>query len=143
MKPLLACHLIILNKRPGEHSVGIWDTAHYIIAKVVMVTLDVQKATGYRQMCGGQISGIEAAVHITRSAFELENKETLLLVDDTNAFNRLNRQVALHNIMHLCPPIATMLINSHRSPTKLLVDGDVILLDGDVILSQEGTTQGD
>lgn len=51
-----------------------------------------------------------------------------------NAFNILNRQVALH-IICLCPSIATILINLYRSPTELLVDGDVIL-------SQEGTTQG-
>ena len=78
---------------------------------------------------------IEAAVHAARFAFELEENEAILLVDATNAFNVLNCQVALHNIRHLCPPIATMLINSYRSPSDLFVDGD--------ILSQEGTTQGD
>ena len=57
-------------------------------------------------------------------------------MDATNTFNALNRQVALHNVRHLCPPIATILINSYRYPTKLFVDGDVIL-------SQEGTTHGD
>ena len=40
------------------------------------------------------------------------------------------------HIRRLCPPIATILINSYRSPSDLLVDGDDIL-------SQEGTTQGD
>ena len=48
----------------------------------------------------------------------------------------LNRQVALHNIRCLCPPIATILVNSYRAPTELFVDCDVIL-------SQEETTQGD
>ena len=57
-------------------------------------------------------------------------------MDATNTFNALNHQVALHNIRHLCPSIATVLINSYRYPTKLFVDGDVIL-------SQEGTIQGD
>ena len=87
-------------------------------------------------MCGGQISGIEAAVHPTSSAFESDECEAALLVDATNAFNALIHQVALHNIRRLCPPIATILINSYRNPTELFVDGDVIL-------SQEGTTQGD
>ena len=87
-------------------------------------------------MCGGQIAGIEAAVHATRSAFESVECEAALLVDATNAFNALNRQVALHNIRRLCSPIATILINSYRCPTELFVDGDIIL-------SQEGTTQGD
>ena len=60
----------------------------------------------------------------------------MLLVDATNAFNALNCQVALHNIRRLCPPITTILINSYRCPSDLLVDGDIIL-------SQEVITQGD
>ena len=60
----------------------------------------------------------------------------ILLVDATNAFNCINRQVALQNIRRLCPTIATILINSYRSNTDLFMDGEVIL-------SQEGTTQGD
>ena len=55
-------------------------------------------------MCGGQISGIEAAVHAVRTAFESNDSETVLLVDATNALDSLNRQVALHNIGRLCPP---------------------------------------
>ena len=62
--------------------------------------------------------------------------QAALLVDATNAFNALNCQTALHNIRRLCPPVATILINSYRAPTELFVDGDIIL-------SQEGTTQGD
>jgi hypothetical protein len=46
-------------------------------------------------MCGGQISGIEAAVSATRSAFDSQECEAALLVDATNAFNTLNREVAL------------------------------------------------
>ena len=87
-------------------------------------------------MCGGQISGIDAAVHATRSAYESDDSKAALLVDATNVFNAHNHQTALHNIRCLCPPIATILINLYRNPTELFVDGDVIL-------SQEGTTQGD
>ena len=87
-------------------------------------------------MCGGQISGIEAAVHAVRTAFDSDENEAAILIDATNAFNSLNRQVALHNIRRLCPPLATILINTYRAPTELFVDGDTLL-------SQEGTTQGD
>ena len=87
-------------------------------------------------MCSGQISGIEAAVHAARQAFDSAECEAALLIDATNAFNFLKRQVALHNIRCLCPPIATILVNSYRAPTELLVDCYIIL-------SQEGTTQGD
>lgn len=67
---------------------------------------------------------------------DLHLNEAILLVDATNTFNSINRQVVLHNIRHLCPAIATILINTYRSPTDLLVDGDILL-------SREGTTQGD
>ena len=138
IKPLLACRLIALDKHPGVRPIGIGDTACQIISKAVLTIAapDIQDASGCLQMCGGQISGIEAAVHATRSAFGSDESEAALLVDATNAFNALNCQAALHNIRRLCPPIATILINSYRSPTELFVDGDVIL-------SQEGTTQGD
>ena len=136
--PLLACRLIALDKNPGIRPIGIGDTARRIIAKALLsiVGPDIQDASGCQQLCGGQIAGIEAAVHATRSAFESDDCEAVLLVDASNAFNALNRMVALHNIRHNCPPIATILINLYRSPTELFVDGDVIL-------SQEGTTQGD
>ena len=49
-------------------------------------------------MCCGQISGIEAAVHAVRFAFELETTEGVLLVNASNEFNNLNREVALLNI---------------------------------------------
>ena len=57
-------------------------------------------------------------------------------MDASKAFNSINRMSALLNIRHRCPSIATILINCYRAPTKLFIDGDVIL-------SQEGTTQGD
>ena len=138
ISPLLACRLIALNKNPGVRPIGIGDTVRRIMAKAVLSVLkqDIQEASGCLQMCGGQISGIEAAVHAVRSAFESNDTEAVLLVDATNAFNSLNRHAALQNIRRLCPPLATILINTYRAPTELFVDGDILL-------SQEGTTQGD
>ena len=57
-------------------------------------------------------------------------------MDVSNAFNALNRQVVLRNILSLCPSLATVLINSYRAETDLFIDGDVIK-------SSEGSTQGD
>ena len=62
-------------------------------------------------------------VHATREAFNNANTEVVLLVDASNAFNSPNRQVALLNIRHLCPSIATALINTYRDPSSLFVDG--------------------
>ena len=95
-----------------------------------------QDATGCQQMCGGQICGIEAAVHAARQAFNSEKCEAALLFDASNAFNSLNRQTTLQNIRRLCPLIANILVNTYRAPTELFGDNDVIL-------SREGTTQGD
>ena len=54
----------------------------------------------------------------------------------SNAFNSLNRVVALRNIRHLCPVFPTVLMNTYHSPAALFVDGDVLY-------SNEGTTKGD
>ena len=135
ISPLLACRLIALDKKPGVRPIGIGDTARRIIAKAVLSVAkpDIQEASGCLQMCGGQISGIEAAVHAVRTIFNSSDTEAVLLVDATNS---LNRQVALQNIRRPYPPLATILINTYRAPTELFADGDTLL-------SQEGTTQGD
>ena len=138
LSPFLAYRLIALDKNAGVRPIGIGDTARRIIAKAVLSEAkpDIQEASGCLQMCGGQIAGIEAAVHAVRTAFDSRDTEAVLLVDATNAFNSLNRQVALLNIRRLCPPLATILINTYRAPTELFVDDDILL-------SHEGTTQGD
>ena len=61
-----------------------------------MLKPDILEATGLRQLCVGQTAGVESAVHVIRELFK--NSEAVLLVDATNAFNCLNRSVALHNI---------------------------------------------
>ena len=136
--PFLACRLIALDKNPGVHPIGIGDTARRIIAKAILAAtkVDIQEAAGSLQLCAGQISGIEAAVHAVDSLFQQEETEAILLVDASNAFNSLNRLCALHNIRRLCPSLATALINCYRAPTELFIDGDVLY-------SREGTTQGD
>ena len=69
-------------------------------------------------------------------AFNDNECEAVLLVDASNAFNSLNRQVALRNIRVICPSVATALINTYRRDAELFVDGSTLY-------SQEGTTQGD
>ena len=72
-----------------------------------------------------------------RLAYEEDETEALLLIDAENAFNRLNRGTALHNIKQLCPPFHRYLQNTYRDPAKLFFG------DGSFIESQEGVTQGD
>ena len=60
----------------------------------------------------------------------------MILVDASNAFNRLNRQATLLNCRAICPALSYILINTYRNNSQLFVDGQCIL-------SKEGTTQGD
>ena len=69
--------------------------------------------------------------------FEEEETDAVLLVDASNAFNSLNRDVFLHNVQVLCPAMSTYLINCYKKRSRLFVVGGV------EIASDEGTTQGD
>ena len=101
----VACRLIALNMHPGARPIGIGETIRRIINKAIALALrdEIQDATGALQVCAGQLSGYEAAVHFMHKIFESPETEAAILVDATNAFNCLNRQVALRNIHQLCP----------------------------------------
>ena len=92
---------------------------------------------GDLQLCAGQKSGCEAAVHSMANIFNDEDTDAVLLVDATNAFNLLNRRVMLNNIRLICPLVATFVINCYNQPARLFVTG------GLEITSNERTTQGD
>ena len=76
-----------------------------IIGKCVtrVAEQDVINASGAMQVCAGQKSGGEAAIHAMRNIFEADETDAALLVDVSNAFNSLNRAAALNNIRVLCP----------------------------------------
>lgn len=133
-----ACRLIALDKCPGVRPIGIGEVVRRIVGKAVLSVVgpDVQRAAGTIQLCAGQEGGPEAAIHATRLAFGDSCTEGVLLVDAKNAFNQLNRRVALLNVARLCPSVATVLINTYRGDTFLFVSGTVLF-------SREGTTQGD
>ena len=108
LSPLLSCRLIALDKCPGVRPIGVSEVAHRIVTKAALCILrdDIQAVTGSCQLCAGQIAGVEAVVHAVRSSFDLDDTEGVLLVDASNAFNSLNRAVALQNIRQLCPSFA-------------------------------------
>ena len=136
----MACRLITLDKGDGSvRPTGVGEVFRRIIAKcVIQITKpDILDATGSLQVSAGQTSGSEAAVHAMNSLFSADETDAVLLIDVTNAFNTLNRAVALHNISILCPTIATFVINTYRLPVRLFVTG------GQELKSSEGTTQCD
>ena len=65
-----------------------------------------------------------------------EDTEAVLLIDATNAFNSLNRQVAIRNACHICPSLANIFINTYCKPSELFVGGEVLWFE-------EGTTHAD
>ena len=134
------CRLVPLMKEDdGVRPVGIGETLRRIIGKCVIKAVgnDVQMAAGALQTCAGVQSGIEAAIHAMARTFRDEDCEAVILVDADNAFNRLNRKVALHNIRRSCPSLYQFLYNGYKAPAKLHLG------DGTHILSEEGVTQGD
>ena len=137
---LHACRLVPLMKDDdGVRPIGIGETLKRIIGKCVSKTLrkDILIASGTLQTCSGLEAGIEAAVHAISDKFKEESCEAVILVDAENAFNRLNREVAIKNIKQTCPPLYCYLNNSYKAPAKLHLG------DGTFIWSKEGATQGD
>ena len=84
----------------------------------------------------GKDAGCKAAVHAIEQLFAADDTEAMILVDATNAFNLLNRQVTLLNCDKTCPAMAHIIINTYCNNSHLFVEGQCLL-------SEEGTTQGD
>ena len=128
LQALLACRLIPLSKNPGIRPIGVCEVMRRILGKAIMSVIaeDVRSAAGPLQLCCGQDAGCEAAIHAMRTVFEADDTDAILLVDAANAFNNLNRSVALYNIQYLCPAISNVLINCYRTSCSLFVGGKVI-----------------
>ena len=139
-----ANRLIPLDKAPGEaelqvRPIGVSEVMRRIIGKTIAWSLssDIQEAAGPLQVATGLKGGAEAAIHSMREIFNDDASDAVILVDAENAFNKLNRLVALHNVQYICPQFATVLINTYRIPARLFISS------GGEIKSAEGTTQGD
>ena len=100
-----------------------------IVGKAISWCLrdDIQEAAGPLQVSAGLKGGAEAAIHAMKEIYELETTDAVILVDAANAFNRLNRAVALHNVQYICPTFATVLINTYRTPARLFITSGAVL----------------
>jgi hypothetical protein len=139
LEAFLANRLIPLDKCPGVRPIGIGEVLRRIIGKTIVRFLkeDIQIAAGPLQLCTGLKAGCETAIHSVSTLFQNSDCEAVLLVDADNAFNRLNRKVALQNIRLICPYLYTYTTNCYQTSSKLFVSG------GATLNSEEGTTQGD
>ena len=66
-------------------------------SNLVVVHDDVLQAAGSLQLCAGQPTGCETAVHAVGSIFSDANTEGILLADASIVINCLNRWLALAN----------------------------------------------
>ena len=137
----ISCRLIPLDKNPGVRPIGIGEVLRRVIGKSVTTLLkpEILAATAPLQASAGLEGGVEAAIHALRTMYEDEDTHGILLIDADNAFNRLNRKVALHNTSVVCPELYKYLVNTYRKAARLYIPNS----NGLYILSQEGTTQGD
>lgn len=77
----------------------------------ITLKADIQDVVGPVQLCASYEGGCEAAVHAMHELY----CDAIIQVVSTNAFNLLNHQVALRNVLHLCPSLAKIIINSNKS----------------------------
>ena len=136
--PLTSCRLLALDKNPGVRPIGFGEVLRRLLGKCIVHAFKdpIKEAAGNLQTCAGFEAGAEAAIHAMKELYEEENSEAVIMIDSSNAFNSMNRAVALNNLQVLCPTIATYLINTYRQPSRLFVIGGELK-------SSEGTTQGD
>ena len=126
-----------LDKNPGVRPIRVGEVSRRIVERAVMriARQDLHYAAGSSQLCAGQIGSCKAAVYAIKQIFS-SSVDGVLLVDATNAFNKLNHQVTLCNVKAACPVLAPILINTYCQDAFLFTGGHTIF-------SSEGTTQGD
>ena len=139
IEAFLSCHLISLDKNPVLRLIDVGEMLRKIVGKVTVSTLrdNIITSVGPLQVCAGQESGSEAAVHIMSKMYKEEHTEAVLLADAANAFDFVNRKVFLHNINVVCPSISIYVQNCYTLPSRLFI------IRGTEIQSSEGTTQVD
>ncbi len=118
---LVASRLIALDKDPGVRPIGIGEVIRRVIGKAILsvIRANVIDVTGSAQLCAGVSSACETIVETARNVYESDCFEGMLLVDASNAFNSLNRNLALRNVLHLCPSLGRILINLYRAGAVL------------------------
>ena len=118
-----ACRLIPLDKNPGVRPIGVGEVLRGKIGKTIsaMFKEEIKEAAGPLQVCAGHSAGSKAAIHAMNQVFNEEGADGVLLIDATNAFNQMNRAVAMHNIRITCKEIALYIINTNRRPSRLLL----------------------
>ena len=130
LEPYNACRLIPLDKTPIVKPIIVGDVLRRIIGRSILrcIQNDLKLLGIPTTMSRSKMWN--HAIHSLRNGrpkrilrkFEKPEVQDILLSDAKNAFNSLNRYLALRNIENMCPSIATALKNSYKSPTSLFVN---------------------
>ncbi|KAF6200183.1 hypothetical protein GE061_006484 [Apolygus lucorum] len=144
IQALVASRLVALDKCPGVRPIGVGECLRRILGKCMAEVTgeDVTVACGEKQLCGGLAAGIEGAVHAMSTLYREKATANahwgLLLVDAKNAFNAMNRMVALWQARIRWPRCARFLYNTYKGHAELVFRGSE-----NKLYSREGVTQGD
>ena len=139
LEAFLACQLIPLDKNPGLRSIGIGEVLRRIAGKGVVTHFrtEIVISVGSLQVCAEQEVGCESIIHAMHAIYEDKTCEAVPLVDTSNGFNSIKRNVFLHNVTIICPAITIYVKNCYSLHSRLFIIGR------NEIRSCEETTQGD
>ena len=141
LRAFVAARLIPLDKNlgAGVRPIGIGEILRRITssATVTMLKPELIEHTALLQTRAGVQGGIEASIHGMKKIWQDPATECIILIDTTNAFNKMCRETALKNLDYTCPELANYLRNLYSIEAELFVAN----LDK-TILSREDTTQG-
>ena len=73
---MLAFRLIALSKNPGNVPISFGEVGRRIIAKAVMsiTRKNIQDSVGTMQLCAGQVSGVEVAIHAVKKSLTMKKQ---------------------------------------------------------------------
>ena len=76
------------------------------------------------KVCAGKEAGCKSLLHAIHTIYQIQLSEAVLLVDTSNAFNSINKNVFLHNIGTTCHPLARCDQNCYYGNTTLFIIGE-------------------
>ena len=144
------------NELPAMYKIrpiGVGEIWYRLFTKLVVSKTKAEAIDqcGIDQLCTGISGGAEGAVHAVNALFEeLKNDSqqaqdreepwVLLKLDANNAFNMLNRDVAILLCRIYWPSASRYVLNSYRGDPILIARSSSEVC---TLVSKEGTTQGD
>ena len=84
---------------------------------------DILKSVGFLKICTVREAGLECLIYAMHTVYEEQLAEAVLLVNSSNAFSSVNRNIFLHNVEIICPSIIQYVNNSYPFNNRLFITG--------------------